>query len=61
MKITGFHQARSKAAGELYYQDYDLHCKQVFGEGEREELLQTEVETMVSRKAETTNAASAQP
>ena len=38
--ITDFHQARSKEAGELYYQDNDVQCEQVFGEGEREELLQ---------------------
>ena len=53
--ITDFHQARSKEAGELYYQDNDVQCEQVFGEGEREELLQKAVE---SRKDEAMNAVS---
>ena len=37
-----------------------IQCEQVFGEGEREELLQKVVEILVSRKVEVTNAVSEQ-
>ena len=51
----GFLQARQTTKTMIY------SVEQVLFEGEREELLQKAVETMVSTKAETTNAASVQP
>ena len=40
---------------------FNLQCKQVFGEGEGEEVLQKVAKTIVPTKAKVMNGASVQP